>query len=233
MSQLYYLLLGNMENILIVISHPDDWVNGMGGTVLKLKKDYKINVICSSKGERGVEGVSVAEAALIRQREEITVCEKVGVNLEFLDLHDNDIIPDKSSCLKVSARMQELNPVAVFTSWPVDFHIDHIATSFIARKAFHYWNNSQGQFFYIAQSLVQTSQFIPDIYIDISELFEQKLELVRCYKSQNNGGRLVDSVTARAVYYANLGGALKMNYAEGFKSLTPYVENSILAELSI
>ena len=217
-----------MDNILIVISHPDDWANGMGGTILKLKEHYKINVICTTKGEYGIPDLSTEKTAQIREQEERDACAKIGADITFLNLIDSEVFPDKNSCLKVLKKMQKLKPVAIFTSWPVDFHTDHVSTSCMTRKAFDYWDNKETQFFYIAHGLSQTSQFIPDIYIDISDIFEEKLELVRCHKSQNKNNFLVKNVTARALHYAAMGNPHKMKYAEGFKTLIPYTEKSIL-----
>jgi LmbE family N-acetylglucosaminyl deacetylase len=212
-----------MENILIVVSHPDDWSNGMGGTVLKLSAKYKINVICTTKGEYGIHGVSPKETAQIREQEERNACTKVAANITFLGLIDSKVFPDKNSCFKVLDIMKELNPVAIFTSWPMDFHSDHIATSCMTRKAFDYWGNPDPEFYFLAHGLTQTSQFIPDIYVDISDVFEEKLKLVKCHKSQNKDDFLVKNVTDRGIYYAAMGNPHKMKYAEGFKTLTPCV----------
>ena len=60
------------------------------------------------------------------------------------------------------------------------------------------------------------ANFIPEIFVDISDFFEKKIGALKCYDSQikNNSSRSINAVRTLARYRGSQNG---FNYAEGFK----------------
>lgn len=207
-----------MDNILIIVPHPDDVAFGMGGTALLLKERYRLHVLCASKGERGVPGQEMAMTAAIREQEEAAACAMLGAELTFLGLIDGDIFAGREICLQVADIVRRLQPVAVFTIWPIDAHPDHSATAEIAKKACSLAGFS-GEFYYIEEGLgSQTTCFRPHIYVDVTPVFTERLRLLRLHACQNVDDGMVREVTARSEFR---GLECRCHYAEGFTMPLP------------
>jgi LmbE family N-acetylglucosaminyl deacetylase len=64
----------------------------------------------------------------------------------------------------------------------------------------------------------QTNQFVPDFYVNISDVYEEKLTIIRCHASQNKGDKL-----AKINQFQTHGQLARCDYAEVFKSYFPQV----------
>ncbi len=207
-----------METILLIVPHPDDVAFGMGGTALRLKERYHLQVLCATKGERGVPGQAMAVTAAIREKEEAAACAMLGAELTFLGLIDAEVYAGREICERVEAMLRQIQPVAIFTIWPIDWHPDHSAIAEIAQKARHLAGFS-GEFYYIEEGLgSQTTSFRPDIYVDITPVFDERIRLLRLHACQNVDDCLVNEAIRRAEFRGQECGC---RYAEGFKMPLP------------
>lgn len=207
-------------NIAFIIAHPDDLSHSMGGTAYLLKSEYQLHVFCLTKGEYGIKGKTPAEAAAIREKEEAAACKIINAKLTFLNQIDAHTYADKEICEKVADYLKELQPVAVFTLWPINEHPDHVVVHNISVKAlmlaglYH-----QTELYFSENSMgVQTNQFHPDIYINISSVIDIKRKLVECHQSQNPTVEDVDRMLQRNFFRGLLSGCKQ---AEGFKTNYP------------
>ena len=207
-----------MKNIVFVVAHPDDMAYGMGGTAWLLKDKYNLHVLCATRGERGLPGVcTMQETAMLREKEERKASsELLGAKITFLDRIDREVFADKLTSEKVAAILTELKPAAVFTIWSVDAHPDHSAVSELTKKAIFLSELDCELLFCEERMNSQTSQFSPDIYVNISSVIENKLEMIRCHECQN-----FDDVMAQwAIRQSGARGMeSRVDYAEGFKTI--------------
>ena len=207
-----------MESILAIAAHPDDVAYSIGGTLLLLKDDYKLHVICATKGEIGILGKTQEQAASIREKEEADASQRLGAELTFLGKIDGSLFAGREICEKVSEIISKIKPKAIFTLWPVDSHPDHSAISEITRKAMMLSESSAELYYFEAGMFTQTSQFAPDIYVDITDAMDEKMKLVRCHQSQNPEDRLACDCLKQSEIR---GVAARCRYAEGFKTPHP------------
>lgn len=212
-----------MKEIAIVVAHPDDVAYGLSGTLIQFGKKFKLHVICATRGERGIQGeISMQEIAAIREKEEMKACKLLGAELTFLDLIDREVFADKANSEKLGTILEKIQPCAVFTIWPIDSHPDHSAIAEMTKKAI-FLTKLETELYFCEESFgEQTTQFDPDIYVDISDTLDNKLEIIRCHESQNSDDNLAQSAITQAVHRG-----LKCNakYAEGFKPVTSLVAN--------
>ena len=210
---------GKKDAIVFVVAHPDDVAHSMGATACLLGRKYRLHVLCASKGERGMEGKTLAQAAAIREKEEAAVCRAIGAGLTFLGQIDGEVFAERAVCERVARALRRLKPRAVFTLWPVNAHPDHVAAHGIATKALQLaglWGKVE--LFMSENSLSQTSQFQPDVLVDISDLVDQKKALARMHRSQNPQEEHVNRVLQRNLIRGQLA---HCGFAEAFKTFVP------------
>ncbi|MBI5722791.1 MAG: PIG-L family deacetylase [Planctomycetes bacterium] len=221
------------DALLVLVPHPDDESYGLGGTLLRLKDRFRLHLLCLTKGERGLSkdhAIAEPETARIREQEERNACALLGAEATFLGRIDGELYADLEICRKVAGFLTNERPAAFFSLWPIDSHPDHAATSEIARKAIRI-AGYKGEFYMAEESLShQTSQFEPDIFVDITEVMEQKCELLRCHACQNRDDALVAAAERQSAFRGSQAGC---KYAEGFKTILPLKssDRSILLSL--
>lgn len=220
-----------MRKVVILTAHPDDAVGGAGGTALLMRGKFELHILCATRGERGLRNVSMEETAKIREAEERLCAEKLGAaGVTFLDRIDRELLPDEATCRLTAELLTKHDPVALFTIWPIDAHPDHSAISEIARKALFY-SGLTPELWYMEEDIgSQTTRFIPDLYVDISPVIDEKIEAVRCHVCQNREDHMALRTRERN---RSRGTESKLQYAEGFKSPLPLTNHSrsILFEL--
>ncbi len=210
-----------MKNIAFVVAHPDDLAHSMGGTALLLKDDYRLHVFCLTKGERGIKGKSLAEAAAIREKEEQAAADLLGAELSFLGQIDGEVFADRAACEDLAVRLKALEPAGLFTLWPINV-ADHIAAYTIATKALHLAGRFHETEIYMSESGPggQTNMYEPDLYVDITPVVDAKRELIRCHRSQNATEANVEKVLDRNRFRGLLA---RCEFAEPFKLVNPPV----------
>jgi N-acetylglucosamine malate deacetylase 1 len=212
-----------VKPVILMCAHPDDIACGMGGTAFLLKRHYKLHVICATKGERGCRGGSMKQTAATREKEERAECRMLGAHVTFLGLIDREAYADRKTCVRVAAIIRRIRPIAVFTLWPIDEHPDHSAMSEVTRKALPLSGVTTETLYYETCLRHQTSQFDPDIFVDITTVIEAKKNLIRCHACQNVNGRLERVFLEQASFRGGLAGCA---YAEGFKTVRPWKNTS-------
>jgi len=209
----------SVRNILCTAAHPDDIVHAMGGTALLLKDRYKLHVLCATKGERGIRGMGMDEAAAIREKEEAAACAMMSAELDFLGMIDGAVFAGRGVCERIAAVVRELEPAAVFTLWPINV-ADHLMAAAATIKALYLADQffTTELYFYENGMGGQTNQFDPDVYVNITDVIEQKRALVRCHASQNRSDSMVEDVIDRSRIRGRFA---RCDYAEGFKTPMP------------
>jgi len=177
---------------LVFAAHPDDAELSMGGTIAKLTKDkYKIGIIDLTKGELGTRGNEKT-----RQKEAAAADKILNVSVRRnLGIPDGDIQRTKENLMKVIKEIRKFQPKIIFAPYFNDRHPDHHDTSVLVKEAMFSTglpkittsDNRAKQTAYRPQKLfyyMQTYTFEPTFVIDISDSFEQKMKVVKAFKTQ-------------------------------------------------
>jgi LmbE family N-acetylglucosaminyl deacetylase len=81
-----------------------------------------------------------------------------------------------------------IKPDVVFTHWPIDTHMDHQVASTLTIRAWMDGDLRTRLYFYEVNSGSQTEGFLPNTYVDISSVVEQKKSALFAHVSQDGQG---------------------------------------------
>lgn len=182
------------EKVVIVPCHPDDLVAAFGFCILS-QGIYDVHVVEFTHGERGCGPVNFTNgmASAIRQFEEESVCKELGVTLHWLQEVDGEAHANREVCDQLSEYLLQLKPRAVIGHYPVDIHPDHVMSGAALLRALA--NVSTKEYkpeVYFFDQPYQTKAFHPDFFLDVSEVFDRKLALMKHYFSQGWGHKYLD-----------------------------------------
>lgn len=233
---------------LAIAAHPDDIELSCSGTIIKLtQKNYPVGIIDLTQGELGTRGNTK-----IREKEAKEAAKLMGVSLrENLKLPDGKIEVNMRNKIELIKVLRKYKPEIILAPYWIERHPDHENTSKLVREAWYLSGlvklktklNGKVQepyrpkkiFFYV-QYFYQ--QFIPNLIIDITDVFEKKLKVIECYKSQffnteiNFRARetllstpdFKEYLIARARFFGEMIGK---KYGEPFLTLSPIGLNGI------
>jgi bacillithiol biosynthesis deacetylase BshB1 len=223
-------------DILAIGAHPDDVELGCSGTLIaEIKRGKKAGVIDLTEGELGTRGTVET-----RYAEAADAARIMGLAArENLKMRDGFFQNNEAHQLKLIAALRKYRPEIVIGNIMEDRHPDHgKAGSLIYDACFLSGlqqvktNDEKGS----AQEkwrpkmllhYIQDRFYEPDIILDISPVWEQRMEAVKAYKtqfhSQGAGGpqtyisnpEFLEALSARARL---LGKRIGVKYAEGFVS---------------
>lgn len=183
-----------MNKILVVAVHPDDETIGCGGTLLKLKNEgaeiYWLIATCVRE-EDGYDPAFVQN----RSKEIEMVAQKYGfAGIYRLNLPSARIetVSFGEIVRRISAVIQEVQPDTVFLPFRGDVHSDHrivFDASFSCTKSFRH---PSLKCIYMMETLSETEfapaipghTFVPNSFVNISEFFEKKIEILRIFGSE-------------------------------------------------
>lgn len=175
---------------LIVAAHPDDAEICVGGAILKLvDAGLRVGIVDATRGEMGTRGT----------REERDAETDAANQLMRLSVRRNLELPDGRVQVNVEAReklarvLRDHRPELVLAQHTDDLHPDHAATGRLAREAWYLSGLTR-----LAQldggppaarprrlyHFMGHVPFEPTLVIDIGDVWERKVALVRCYASQ-------------------------------------------------
>jgi N-acetylglucosamine malate deacetylase 1 len=182
-------------NILAVGAHPDDLEISCAGTLAKMKQAGHEVLLChASSGDKGHYEIPAEELIPMRRKEAQQAGELIGCPVVSLRMKDGEIFSeDESARTAFIDLIRSVEPDIVITHAPNDYMPDHVAvsklvfdTTFtatlpafsnrypIAKKvpALFYMDNLSG------------IDFQPTIYVDVSDTFAMKLNMLRQHQSQ-------------------------------------------------
>ena len=122
----------------------------------------------------------------------------------------------RETCERLAAILKELKPRAVFAHWPVDIHGDHAMAGVAVQKAL-FLAGLTPELYFIEQEY-QGKRFVPDQFVDITDVLDKKCELIRMYKCQYRNGAIEKRKCAIAKVNGMHSMLLAGGCAEGFMS---------------
>jgi len=181
--------------ILVVVAHPDDEILGMGGTILKhVKNNDEVEVIILGQGVTSRYDNSEKNKDEINslRRESKDALKVLGVEkVHFYDFPDNrfDSVDLLDIIKTLEKHISEFKPNYVYTHFYGDLNIDHLITYKATITACRPINKINVISFEVLSSTEQNAQlestvFIPNLYIDIEKELEKKKEAMSKYKSE-------------------------------------------------
>ena len=215
--------------------HPDDVELSCSGVLLVEKNNgKKTGIVDLTEGELGTRGT-----AETRYLEAADAARILGVDIrENLQLADGFFKNDEAHQRKVIQVIRKYKPEIVICNSPEDRHPDHGRSSSLVSDAsflsglvkIETTDNGIGQEPWRPKYVlhyIQDRYLKPDFVVDISAVFEKKIEAIKAYKTQfYNPGidgpetyistpDFLDSVIYR---YKMFGKMIGVKYAEGFIS---------------
>jgi len=168
-------------------AHPDDVELCSGGLVAKLvAAGRRVGVVDLTRGEMGTRGT-----AEIRAEEAKQAREKLGiVSAENLGLPDGRLEVTEEAKRLVIEAIRRASPRLLVAPHRVDLHPDHAAAGRLVDEVRYLCGMPKWpaagepcRVPLVLRTMFHTP-FDPDVVVDISDVFEEKLEAIRCYASQ-------------------------------------------------
>ena len=196
-------------NILAIGPHPDDIEFGCGGSLLKYAAaGHAVSQMVLTDGSYGGD-------PSVRRREQEEACSFISGRLFWGGYKDTELQGTRELIQKIDSVIHEVKPDIVFLNFWADVHQDHRAAAQAAVSASRYIKEV---LFYEVPS---TQHFEPDIFVDIEDVLEKKMELLGKHASQVDRTKIANlSITESARSCANFRGFQgRVRYAEGFKAV--------------
>jgi LmbE family N-acetylglucosaminyl deacetylase len=214
-----------MGKTLVIAPHPDDEILGCGGTMARLVADgCLVTVAIVTKGV----APQFSDEFIKQIREEARASHLlIGVeDTRYLDLPAAalDTVAATELNATLARLVQDVEPDTVFVPFIGDIHTDHQLTFLAAMVASRPRHNKAPRRIYAYETLSETNwyapgitpAFIPNVFIDISQTVERKLDAFRCFASQVRAfpdERSIEAIRALAVMR---GASMYLQAAEAF-----------------
>ncbi len=223
-------------DILAIGVHPDDVEFGCSGTLInEIKRGKKIGIVDLTQGELGTRGTIET-----RYQEAANAAMVIGASVrENLKMRDGFFKNDEEHQLRLIQTLRKYQPEIVLGNILHDRHPDHGRAGHLINDACFLSGlvkietkdeNGQPQQKWRPKYFLQYIQdwyYEPDLLIDITDVFEQRMKAIQAYSTQFHTGQLsgdgpqtyistpdfLDSVIARARMF---GKRIGVKYAEGF-----------------
>jgi LmbE family N-acetylglucosaminyl deacetylase len=221
-------------NIVCVGAHQDDIDLNCLGTLLKYRArgDVAITNVCVSNGDKGAQydlTMPYEQVAAMRNAEAKAIVNELGGRFICMGLPDEYVHDTDEARNQLADILREAKADIVFAPPPVDYNLDHVISGQLAHHAcliapirtIYTDHEPLAKFpalFYM--DAIAGLDWQPSHYVDISDVFDRKCELLLHYASQMRnmeqfGGW--DLVTYSRIVGAFRGLQCGVDYAEAFK----------------
>lgn len=181
--------LQGYKKVLVIGAHPDDPESMCAGTMLKLKAmGAEVVAVYLTSGEAGIVGKTHEQARTIRQAEARKACEVLGVRAVFLTQTDGNAEVNKERYAEMKALIEAEQPDMVITHWPIDSHRDHRVCSILVYDAWRMTGRGFDLYYSEVMTGMQTQNFTPSLWVDITDYRDKKIEAYLCHESQELEG---------------------------------------------
>ena len=181
--------LQGYKKVLVIGAHPDDPESMCAGTMLKLKAmGAEVVAVYLTSGEAGIVGKTHEQARTIRQAEARKACEVLGVRAVFMTQTDGNAEVNKERYAEMKALIEAEKPDMVITHWPIDSHRDHRVCSILVYDAWRMTGRGFDLYYSEVMTGMQTQNFTPTLWVDITDYRDKKIEAYLCHESQEIDG---------------------------------------------
>ena len=186
----------NPLRIIMIGAHPDDCDQDGGGTaILFAKMGHAVKFVSVTNGDAGHQEMKGEPLAKRRLAEAKEAGRRFGVEYDVLDNHDGELLPTLEVRLQVIKKIREWNADIVIAPRPNDYHPDHRYTGVLVQDAAYMVAvpnvapqtpalTKNPVFLYFQDGFQRPNPFRPDITIDISSVYQQKVHAMDAHTSQ-------------------------------------------------
>jgi LmbE family N-acetylglucosaminyl deacetylase len=182
--------------IIMIGAHPDDCDQGGGGTaILFASMGYAVKFVSVTNGDAGhqtIGGGALAKRRLVEAKE---AGKRFGVEYDVLSNHDGELIPSLDVRLQIIRKIREWNADIVIAPRPNDYHPDHRYTGVLVQDAAYMVAvpniaadspplRKNPVFLYFQDRFQRPNPFRPDIAVDITSIFDKKVNALAAHESQ-------------------------------------------------
>ena len=238
------------ESRVVLSAHVGDFVWRAGGAIaLYGSRGHDVTVVCLAYGERGEsarywrQGLHLGQVKEKRHAEAAAAAQVLGANLVAFDADDYPLVETAELLDRLVKLYRQVQPTVVLTHtqrdpWNQDHEVAHaIATKArVIAQAAGYDPGSEvigaPPVFLFEPHQTEYSGFMPDVLLDITEVWDRKLEAMRCMEGQQHLWDYYTEVAIRRGIQAerNSGpnmGMLKDSKAEAYQRVFPQVANEL------
>ncbi len=177
-------------------AHPDDCDLKAGGVAhLWARRGAKVKFVSVTNGNSGHHEIGGAPLARRRRAEAQAAGASAGIEYEVLDYDDGGLVPSLEVRYHVVRLIREHKADLVLTHRPNDYHPDHRYTSQVVQDAAYLVTvpnvcsdvpalRKNPVFAYFSDRFKKPYPFTPDVVVDISDVFADKVRMVHCHDSQ-------------------------------------------------
>jgi len=217
------------RDVLVIAPHPDDEVLGAGGTIARAAREGdRVTVAIVTRGEPDMFAPELVEQA---RREARDAHALLGVaETRFLDFPAVRLsqVPPHELNAAIGALVRELRPRTLFTPFRGDVHLDHrlvFDAVMVAARPGPDWRLGE---LYAYETLSETNwnagrgvtaPFLPDCFVDITAHLREKLDAMRCYRSQLREFPEERSIEALEALARHRGATVGLPAAEAFMTI--------------
>lgn len=177
-------------------AHPDDCDIRVGGTAAMWSQmGHAVKFVACTNGDAGHPVMGGAPLARRRRAEATEAGRRIGVTYDILDIHDGELMPTLENRNLIIQKIREWNADLVLSSRPNDYHPDHRYTGVLVQDAAYMVVvpavlpnippiKRNPVFLYYEDRFQKPTPFHPDIVIDISSVWDKKVDDMDAHESQ-------------------------------------------------
>jgi bacillithiol biosynthesis deacetylase BshB1 len=223
-------------DVLAIGAHPDDVELGCSGILIKeVKRGKKVGIVDLTQGELGTRGTVET-----RYQEAADAAKIMGVQVrENLKMRDGFFVNDEAHQMQLIAALRKYKPEIVIGNILEDRHPDHgkagnliydacflSGLTQVKTKDEHGAEQEKWRPKYLLHYL-QDRFYEPNIIVDVTDVWEQRMESIKAYKTQFHNiesnepqtyissPAFIEALVSRARL---LGKRIGVQFAEGFVS---------------
>jgi len=163
-----------MMNILAIGAHPDDIELGCGGTLIKAVREGH-NVFMYTLTRGGASGEPSQRTDELKRSAKFIGAKDLRID----DFEDTRLTPGPELINHIESYVNFADPDLIYTHSKKDIHHDHRAIATATVEAARFSSNI------LSYEIPLTKEFEPEVYFDISDVIDEKVELIEIFWSQN------------------------------------------------
>jgi LmbE family N-acetylglucosaminyl deacetylase len=176
---------------MVIGAHAADAEIMGGATVLKhVDAGWKAVMVHMTPGEKGHPKLSPEEYKAIKDVEAENAARLLGAESVMMPWPDGELPVNEEVQMAVADVIRQYRPNVILTHWNGSFHRDHnntytnvIASLFFAGlKTFvREYPPHRPDELYFAENWEDVENFVPEVYIDITDVFDRYIEAIHAY----------------------------------------------------
>jgi LmbE family N-acetylglucosaminyl deacetylase len=183
-------------NVIVFGAHPDDPDSDAGTAILFARMGHNVMFVSLTNGDAGHQAMGGGALAKIRRAEAAEAGKRYGIKKYItLDNHDGELLPTLEVRQQVIRLIREWDADIVIGPRPNDYHPDHRYTGVVLQDAAYMVIvpnvvsdteplKRNPVFLYTRDHFQKPNPFNPQIAVDISDVYEQKIHGMAAHESQ-------------------------------------------------